>query len=148
MMRSLPPLAGERLVRFIEAIVERLVDHCLLWLLTAQLRHVASRWRSGAEELDQAAAFARTVQGGRAVNSRSPLPSIKVQIERIVEHACERLTYEEARRLSRIANFRTNNNSDDLEAWETPRSACTSTRTAGCATTLQPAKNQEEVEHV
>ena len=30
MMRSLPPLAGERLVRFIEAIVERLVDHCLL----------------------------------------------------------------------------------------------------------------------
>lgn len=63
MMRSLPPLAGERLVRFIEAIVERLVDHCLPWLLTAQLRPVADPAKP--PEPAMAAAFARALAKGK-----------------------------------------------------------------------------------
>ena len=60
---------------------------------------------------------------------QSSLPSVRVQIERIVEHACEDLTLEEikdvvtaletaARRLSRTFEFRLDDNFDALEAWE------------------------------
>jgi hypothetical protein len=59
MSGRIPILAGERLVRVVDAQITCVVDAAYCWLLTHQLDRVAKRFRSAAAEIEEFAAERR-----------------------------------------------------------------------------------------